>query len=40
MTQFYNKSDLLILDKNIPDIISTHKRKKFEHNRFNDHSAE
>lgn len=30
MTQFYNKSDLLILDKNIPDIISTHKRKKFE----------
>ena len=30
MTQFYNNSDLLVLDEKIPDIISTHKRKKFE----------
>jgi hypothetical protein len=29
-TQLYNKSDLLILDKNIPDIIEKHKKLKFE----------
>ena len=30
MTHLYNKSDLVLIEKNIPDIVKKHKKLKFQ----------